>query len=589
MADTNSDNLLAKNAAKTIVNRFWNDYIRPKKSLVILCLFLLALVAISFAFYPALIGWVFDALEAKNTNLLLKLAGLIVVISVIKAYAVYRQIQVVNKLVFSIIEQIQFEMTANLIDSDLSKVTSQPPGHFVSRIVNDLNLIRDALVRVANSFVKDSLTLIAMICLMAWYDWFLAFLVLCVFPVAIYPIIKIGLDQRKASYNLQKHMENLISQLSETILNIPVIKAYNLESNQKEKSKYNFNQLFLRVMKLNVGRARVEPVLEILGGIAISVVIISGAWRIGQVDFSVGDFAGFITAMLLMVQPARGLGSFNSVVQEGIAAASRIYQLIDEKPSVISPISPVKTLSENTVIQFENVSFRYGKIDILKNISFIAEKGKVTAIVGASGAGKTTLLGLIERFYDINQGVIYLAEQDLRDLDISLLRSKISYVSQDTSLFNDTIKNNILFGDKNADFDSIKKAAQSAAAHNFIQSLPDGYETKIGTGGNLLSGGQRQRIAIARAFLRDAPILLMDEATSSLDSESESKVQHAMDKLAKGRTTIVVAHRLSTVRKADKIIVLDKGKIVESGSHETLIAQDGVYTNLCRLQFFSDF
>ena len=589
MADTNSDNLLAKNAAKTIVNRFWNDYIRPKKSLVILCLFLLALVAISFAFYPALIGWVFDALEAKNTNLLLKLAGLIVVISVIKAYAVYRQIQVVNKLVFSIIEQIQFEMTANLIDSDLSKVTSQPPGHFVSRIVNDLNLIRDALVRVANSFVKDSLTLIAMICLMAWYDWFLAFLVLCVFPVAIYPIIKIGLDQRKASYNLQKHMENLISQLSETILNIPVIKAYNLESNQKEKSKYNFNQLFLRVMKLNVGRARVEPVLEILGGIAISVVIISGAWRLGQVDFSVGDFAGFITAMLLMVQPARGLGSFNSVVQEGIAAASRIYQLNDEKPSVISPISPVKTLSENTVIQFENVSFRYGKIDILKNISFIAEKGKVTAIVGASGAGKTTLLGLIERFYDINQGVIFLAERDLRDLDISLLRSKISYVSQDTSLFNDTIKNNILFGDKNADFNSIKKAAQSAAAHNFIQSLPDGYETKIGTGGNLLSGGQRQRIAIARAFLRDAPILLMDEATSSLDSESESKVQHAMDKLAKGRTTIVVAHRLSTVRKADKIIVLDKGKIVESGSHETLIAQDGVYTNLCRLQFFSDF
>jgi subfamily B ATP-binding cassette protein MsbA len=584
MADPNSDNLLAK----TIINRFWNDYIRPKKSLVILCLFLLALVAISFAFYPALIGWVFDALEVKNTNLLFKLAGLIVLISIIKAYAVYRQIQVVNKLVFSIIEEIQFEMTAKLIDADLSKITSQPPGHFVSRIVNDLNLIRDALVRVANSFVKDSLTLLAMICLMAWYDWFLAFLVLCVFPIAIYPIVKIGLDQRKASYNLQQHMENLIAQLSETISNIPVIKAYNLESNQKERSKYNFNQLFLRVMKLNVGRARVEPILEILGGIAIAVVIISGAWRLGQVDFSVGDFAGFITAMLLMVQPARGLGSFNSVVQEGIAAASRIYQLIDEKPAVISPVSSVKILSENEIIQFENVTFKYGKIEILKNISFIAEKGKVTAIVGASGAGKTTLLGLIERFYNINQGVIYLGDKDLRDLDISLLRSQIAYVSQETSLFDDTINNNILFGDQKADFDKVKKAAQNAAAHDFIQSLPDGYETKIGTGGNLLSGGQRQRIAIARAFLRDAPILLLDEATSSLDSESESKVQHAMDKLSKGRTTIVVAHRLSTVRKADKIIVLDNGKIVESGSHETLIAKDGVYTNLCRLQFFSD-
>ena len=583
MVDPNSNNL----SAKTIISRFWNDYIKPKKSLVILCLSLLALVAISYAFYPALIGFVFDALEAKNTNLLFQLAGLIVLISIVKAFAVYRQIQVVNKLVFSIIEEIQYKMTSKLIEADLSLITSQPPGHFVSRIVNDLNLIRDALVRVANSFVKDSLTLIAMVCLMCWYDWFLAFLVLCIFPIAIYPIIRIGLDQRKASYNLQNHMENLISQLSETISNIPVIKAYNLEINQKERSKYNFNQLFLRLMKLNVGRARVEPILEILGGIAISVVIVSGAWRLGKVDFSVGDFAGFITAMLLMVQPARGLGSFNSVVQEGIAAANRIYQLIDQKPIVISSKSSSLISSGNEIIQFDNVSFKYGKIDVLKNISFNAEKGKVTAIVGASGAGKTTLLGLIERFYNVSQGAIYLGNQDLKDIKISSLRSKIAYVSQEGSMFNDSIKNNIMFGNQDADFGQVKKAAQNAAAHDFIQSLPDGYETQIGTGGNLLSGGQRQRIAIARAFLRDAPILLLDEATSSLDSESESKIQYAMDKLAKGRTTIVVAHRLSTVRKANKIIVLDNGKIVESGSHENLIAKDGVYTNLCRLQLFS--
>jgi len=584
MVDSNSNNL----SAKTIINRFWNDYIKPKKSLVILCLSLLALVAVSYAFYPALIGFVFDALEAKNTNLLFQLAGLLVLISIVKAFAVYRQLQVVNKLVFSIIEEIQYKMTSKLIEADLSLITSQPPGHFVSRIVNDLNLIRDALVRVANSFVKDSLTLIAMICLMCWYDWFLAFLVLCVFPIAIYPIIRIGLDQRKASYNLQNHMENLISQLSETISNIPVIKAYNLEINQKERSKNNFNQLFLRLMKLNVGRARVEPILEILGGIAISIVIVSGAWRLGKVDFSVGDFAGFITAMLLMVQPARGLGSFNSVVQEGIAAANRIYQLLDQKPIVISPKSSSLISSGNEIIQFDNVSFKYGKIDVLKNISFNAEKGKVTAIVGASGAGKTTLLGLIERFYNVSQGAIYLGNQDLKDIKISSLRSKIAYVSQEGSMFNDTIKNNIMFGNQDADFGQVKEAAQNAAAHDFIQSLPDGYETEIGTGGNLLSGGQRQRIAIARAFLRDAPILLLDEATSSLDSESESKIQYAMDRLAKGRTTIVVAHRLSTVRKANKIIVLDNGKIVESGSHENLIAKDGFYTNLCRLQLFSD-
>jgi len=322
-----SDQNFESSSKKSIIIRFWYDYIKPKKSLVILCLVLLALVAFSFAIYPAIIGWVFDALGAKDTRLLYQLAVLIIVVSIIKAFAVYRQIQVVNKLVFSIIEEIQFKMTSTLIDSDLSLISSQPPGHYVSRIVNDLNLIRDALVRVANSFVKDSLTLIAMICLMAWYDWFLAFLVLCVFPIAIYPIVKIGLDQRKASYNLQNHMENLISQLSETITNIPIIKAFSLEVNEKQRSKNNFKELFLRVMKLNVGRARVEPILEILGGIAISIVIISGTWRLGKVDFSVGDFAGFITTMLLMVQPARGLGSFNSVVQEGIAAANRIYQL----------------------------------------------------------------------------------------------------------------------------------------------------------------------------------------------------------------------------------------------------------------------
>ena len=574
-------------SGKALIIRFWNDYVRPRKPLVTLCLLLLALVAISFAFYPALIGWVFDALEARNTTLLYQLAGIIVLISLIKAFAVYRQIQVVNKLVFSIIEDIQYQMTSRLIDSDLALITALPPGHFVSRIVNDLNLIRDALVRVANSFVKDSLTLLAMIFLMAWYDWFLAFLVVCVFPIAIYPIVKIGLDQRKASYNLQNHMETLISQLSETITNIPIIKAYNLENYEKERSKYNFNQLFLRLMKLIVGRARVEPILEILGGIAISVVIISGTWRISHVDFSLGDFAGFITAMLLMIQPARGLGSFNSVVQEGIAATRRIYELIDQKPKIVSSKLSKLINSGNACIQFENVSFKYGKTKILNKVSFKAEQGKVTAIVGASGAGKTTLLGLIERFYEVSQGVIYIGEQELKDIQISSLRSNIALVSQDATLFDDTIKNNIKFGDQEANFDQIINASQNAVAHDFIQSMPQGYETRIGTGGNLLSGGQRQRIAIARAFLRDAPILLLDEATSSLDSDSENKIQQAMDKLSKGRTTIVVAHRLSTVRKAHKIIVLDEGKVVESGSHDNLISQDGVYTNLCRLQLFS--
>ena len=572
---------------KYIVKRFWKIYIKTRLSMVMLCLALLALVSVSFALYPLIIGWVFDALEEKNVQKLFQLSLLIIAISLLKSYAVYRQIHIVNKLVLSIIENIQNQMSSAMIESDISSITSQPPGHFVSRIVNDLNLVRDALVRVANSFVKDSFTLIAMIAIMFWYDWFLATLVIFVFPLAIFPIVKIGLRQRKASYNLQIHMEKLLAQLSETISNVMTIKAYNLEQYEKERSKNNFRILFQRLMDIVMGRARVEPILEIIGGVAISAVVFFGALRLTDTNFGVGDFAGFVTAMLLMIQPARGLGSFNSVVQEGIAATKRIFELIDKEPQVVSKKLSKNLQSPDESIIFENVSFKYGKGEVIKNISFKAEKGKVTAIVGASGSGKTTILGLIPRFYDVVEGSIKIGRQDIRDIKIKSLRSKIAYVTQQAILFNDSVKNNISFGRPNSEISKIKTAAEDAAANDFIEQLSKGYDTNVGNEGSLLSGGQKQRIALARAFLRDAPILLLDEATSSLDSESESIIQDAMDKLSVGRTTLVVAHRLSTVRSADKIIVLDKGKIVESGSHESLIELDGLYTNFCRLQLFS--
>tara|TARA_B100000131_G_scaffold320697_1_gene369503 strand:- start:2569 stop:4302 length:1734 start_codon:yes stop_codon:yes gene_type:complete len=572
---------------KYIVKRFWKIYIKTRLAMVFLCLALLFVVSVSFALYPVIIGWVFEAIEEKNVNKLYQLSLLIIIISLFKSYAVYRQIHIVNKLVLSIIENIQNQMSSAMIESDIATISSQPPGHFVSRIVNDLNLVRDALVRVANSFVKDSFTLIAMVLLMFWYDWFLATLVIFVFPFAIFPIVKIGLRQRKASYNLQIHMEKLLAQLSETIANVMTIKAYSLEQYEKERSKNNFRTLFQRLMKIVMGRARVEPILEIIGGIAISSVVFFGAWRLNETNFGVGDFAGFITAMLLMIQPARGLGSFNSVVQEGIAAVKRIFELIDKEPAIVSHKLAKNLESPKESIIFENVSFKYNQDEVIKNISFKAEKGKVTAIVGSSGSGKSTILGLIPRFYDVLGGSITIGNQDIREMKIESLRSNIAYVSQQAILFNDTIKNNIIFGRPSAEIDDIKSAAKNAAANDFIELLSQGYDSNVGSEGSLLSGGQRQRIALARAFLRDAPILLLDEATSSLDSESESIIQDAMDKLSVGRTTLVVAHRLSTVRNADQIIVLDQGKIVESGSHQSLIELNGLYTNFCRLQFFS--
>ena len=571
--------------AKNIIIRFWKFYLLPKIYLVILCFTLLILVSLSFTLYPAIIGWVFDAIEAGDTKSLTQLSFFLISVAFLKAIVVFLQITNINKLVLSIIERIQNEMVSALINSDLEYILSQPSGHFVSRLTNDLNMVRDALVRVINNFVKDSLTLIAMICLMAWYNWILALLVLIVFPIAVFPIVKIGLKQRVASLNLQEHLEKLLAQLAETINNILVIKSYNLENYEKNRSKDNFNVLFKSFMKIVVGRARTEPIFEILGGIAIGSVILVGSWNLLETNFGVGDFAGFITAMLLMIQPARGLGSFNTVFQEGLAASKRIFELIDIKPKIFFEGKQKELNFKSKDIIFDNVTFSYNEKLILDGISFVIPSGKTTAIVGTSGSGKSTILRLIARFYEAKKGEILFGSEDIKSLNLLNLRQNIAFVPQENFLFNDTLFKNISFGKKDSKFAEIKEAAKAAAADEFINDFPEKYDKIVGQNGNLLSGGQRQRISIARAFLKNAPILLLDEATSSLDSESEKKIQTALDNLSIGKTTIIVSHRLSTIRAADNIIVLDKGKIIEIGDHKKLFSKNGFYTNLCKLQF----
>ena len=571
--------------AKNIIIRFWKFYLLPKIYLVILCFTLLVLVSLSFTLYPAIIGWVFDAIEAGDTKSLTQLSFFLISVAFLKAIVVFLQITNINKLVLSIIERIQNEMVSALINSDIEYILSQPSGHFVSRITNDLNMVRDALVRVINNFVKDSLTLIAMICLMAWYNWILALLVLIIFPIAVFPIVKIGLKQRVASLNLQEHLEKLLAQLAETINNILVIKSYNLENYEKNRSKDNFNVLFKSFMKIVVGRARTEPIFEILGGIAIGSVILVGSWNLLETNFGVGDFAGFITAMLLMIQPARGLGSFNTVFQEGLAASKRIFELIDIKPKIFFEGKQKELNFKSKDIIFDNVTFSYNEKLILDGISFVIPSGKTTAIVGTSGSGKSTILRLIARFYEAKRGEIFFGSEDLKSLNLLNLRQNIAFVPQENFLFNDTLFKNISFGKKDSKFAEIKEAAKAAAADEFINDFHEKYDKIVGQNGNLLSGGQRQRISIARAFLKNAPILLLDEATSSLDSESEKKIQTALDNLSIGKTTIIVSHRLSTIRAADNIIVLDKGKIIEIGDHKKLFSKNGFYTNLCKLQF----
>ena len=570
--------------AKNIIIRFWKFYLLPKIYLVILCFTLLVLVSLSFTLYPAIIGWVFDAIEAGDTKSLTQLSFFLISVAFLKAIVVFLQITNINKLVLSIIERIQNEMVSALINSDLEYILSQPSGHFVSRITNDLNMVRDALVRVINNFVKDSLTLIAMICLMAWYNWILALLVLIIFPIAVFPIVKIGLKQRVASLNLQEHLEKLLAQLAETINNILVIKSYNLENYEKNRSKDNFNVLFKSFMKIVVGRARTEPIFEILGGIAIGSVILVGSWNLLETNFGVGDFAGFITAMLLMIQPARGLGSFNTVFQEGLAASKRIFELIDIKPKIFFEGKQKELNFKSKDIIFDNVTFSYNEKLILDGISFVIPSGKTTAIVGTSGSGKSTILRLIARFYEAKRGEILFGTEDLKSLNLLNLRQNIAFVPQENFLFNDTLFKNISFGKKDAKFAEIKEAAKAAAADEFINDFPEKYDKIVGQNGNLLSGGQRQRISIARAIFINPPIFIFDDSLSAIDANKEQKILKNLKNKTENNTNIIISHRTSSLKNANHIIVLDDGSISEEGTHNDLIQKNGFYAQMHKKQ-----
>ena len=584
---------------KVIVRRFWRDWVLCYRSRLALIFALMVLVAATGGAYPALIRHVFDVLAGgaeqaapssgfmhlDDPFVLIPLA--IILLSSVKAAAMYFQVLTVNSLALKITTDIQKAMAHRLIDADLATVTAEPAGAFISRIMNDLNLVREAFVRLANNLVRDVLTIFVMLGVMFWFSWLLSILVLAVYPLAMRPIIKIGNRQRKASGELQEHMETVTSLLAEILQGVRMVKAYQLETAEKSRSATAFDGLYNRLVHLLAGRARIDPILEVLGGFAVAGVIGVAAWQVANGQLQVGDVAGFITALLMLVQPVRAIGTLNAVTQEGLAATSRVFALLDQKARITNPETP-KTLDKiKGEITFEGISFAYQDASILSEIAFTVAPGQTVALVGPSGSGKSTIINLLPRFYDPTTGQITIDNTPISELSLSGLRGHIALVSQEAVLFDDTVAANIRFGREDATDDEVIAAAKAAAADDFIQQLPQGYDTYVGATGNKLSGGQRQRVAIARAMLKDAPILLLDEATSALDAQSEQLVQDALDRLSAGRTTIVVAHRLATIQKADKILVLDKGQIVEVGTHQTLLQKNGLYAHLCALQSFS--
>ena len=566
--------------------RIWKNYGREHLFSFIIANLFMILIAGTTALYPIVIDYAFLSLEEANWSKIIFIPVFIILLTFIKGAALYKQTVIINTLVQTIIFKIQSSLFNSLLKLDLDVINAIRVGNLQARIMNDVNLMKEALIRSFNNLVRDLFTLIGLIISMFWLNWTLALAVIIVYPLAVFPIVKIGKRSRSLSNLMQEHVGKSSAFITESFSGIRLIKSYQLEDVQNKKANTYFEELKTIIIRVISTRAGLEPVMEIIGGIAISLVILLAGWQIVSGTSTVGEFSGFISALLIAVGPARALGTLNSVLQEGTAAANRVFGGIDSRSRVIDSENAEKIKMFKGNILFNNVIYNYSDKNIaaLDNINLEIDAGETIAIVGPSGSGKSTLLNLLLRFFDPYSGDVFIDGKNLKKIKISSLRKNIAIVSQDTLLFHGTVSENIAFGNQNAKQLDIESSAREAEADKFIKLLPDGYETMIGENGANLSGGERQRIAIARAILRNPAILILDEPTSSLDSEAEDKIKQTLSGISKNRTTIIIAHRLSTVTNSNRIIVLDKGKISAIGNHDELLEKSSLYKKLALLQ-----
>ncbi len=574
-------------STRALMSRLWRESVSQHWRWLVLAVCFMAVMAASTAFSAWLMKPVVNhVIIARNKDILWLVSGAILATFVVKGLAGYAQSSLMAKVGLKVIADNQNRLFAHLARMDLAFFHEHASGKLISRFAIDINNMRVAVSNAITGFGKDFLTLLFLIVTMFMMNFELAVVSFLVFPVAVFPIIRLGKRMRKVTANTQEEMGLFTALLNQTFQGIRVVKSYHMEEYEKERIAEIVERIFQLTFKAARTRALSSPIMETLGGLAIAAVILFGGYQIIAKESDPGSLIAFITAFLLAYEPMKRLANLNASLQEGLAGAQRLFEMLDRQPNIHEKPAAADLIVKGGGIRLEDVHFAYVPgTPALDGVTLEVPTSKRVALVGPSGAGKSTILNLIPRFYDTDSGRVLIDGTDISAATFASLHSNIALVSQEIILFDDTVRANIAYGRAGASEEEIIDAARHAAADAFITELPQGYDTMVGEHGAKLSGGQRQRLAIARAMLKDAPILLLDEATSSLDTESERQVQAAFGKLMNGRTTLVIAHRLSTVVDADLIYMIDRGKVIERGSHAELIARGGSYARLYALQF----
>lgn len=565
-----------------LVKRLLRDYVRPHIGTFMIALSFMLVSAAMTGLMAKLMEPVIDRIFTQGQKeLLMPISVAVLTVFLVRGLATYGQTVLMSKIGQLMVSDIQRRMFGHLVYADLAFFHIEQSGRLISRFVTDTQLIRTAILESLTGFGKNFFTLVVLIGVMFYQDIKLSLISLVVFPITAFLVARLSKRLRSVSANTQVETGQLTAVLGQALQGNKHVKAYGMEDHEQARIGSVIERIYSLMYKSFKVAGRATPVSEMLSGLTIVAIIVYGGQQVIAGESTAGKLFSFITAFMLAYEPMKRLARLNNTVQSGLAAVERMYTLLDTKPQVDNRDGAVELKTQSPLIKAEDISFTYADgTQAINGLSLDVPAGKTVALVGASGSGKSTLLNLLPRFYDVTSGRITIDGHDIRDVTLKSLRGNMALVSQEVAIFNDSVRDNIAYGTPDASEEQIIAAAKAAAAHEFILELPQGYDTVVGENGVKLSGGQRQRISIARAFLRNAPILLLDEATSALDSQSERLVQQAIENLQKGKTTIVVAHRLSTIINADRIYVISNGKVAEQGTHDSLLSQNGAYAVL---------